>query len=112
MEVALLIALAILRLCGTVNEPIVAPSANGPPKDATCEVTEALLFSCQQAASAVCSPGGVNSAYSYRPRLFARGQAQVAEGVSSTNIDRFAARKHCRLCNDDWHGSILVSKLP
>lgn len=36
MEVALLMALAILRLCGTVKEAIVAPSASGPPNDAAC----------------------------------------------------------------------------
>ena len=29
-------ALAILRLCGMVKEPIVAPSARGPPREAAC----------------------------------------------------------------------------
>lgn len=37
MDVALLIARAILRLCGTVKEPTVAPRVNGPPKEAACE---------------------------------------------------------------------------
>ena len=37
IEVALLMALAILRLCGTVKEPNVAPSVSGPPSDAACE---------------------------------------------------------------------------
>lgn len=37
MEVALLMALAILRLCGMVKEPIVAPSAKGPPREAACK---------------------------------------------------------------------------
>ena len=37
MEVALLMALAILRLCGMVKEPIVAPSAKGPPREAACD---------------------------------------------------------------------------
>lgn len=52
MEVALLMALAILRLCGTVKEPIVAPSVSGPPRDAACKLMSGRSFSLEQRLAA------------------------------------------------------------
>ena len=52
MEVALLMALAILRLCGTVKEPIVAPSVKGPPRDAACKLMSGPGFSSEERLAA------------------------------------------------------------
>ena len=38
MFVALLMALAILRLWGMVKDPMVAPKARGPPREAACRI--------------------------------------------------------------------------
>ena len=55
MEVALLMALAILRLCGMVKEPIVAPSAKGPPREAACS-TDSQSYPIAQGNTIVIGP--------------------------------------------------------